>query len=89
MEERILFGIMSLIGYAVLQGGYLPQIIKLYKTKKSSQISITWIGAVNIALWVMYPLALFYAPIEMKIGHTVGLITNTVTLAQLIKYRKN
>ncbi len=87
MIEQSIASAMLLVGYALLQISYLPQYYNLYKSKKSDQVSRTWVGQVFIATLLMEPLMLWYSPIEIAIGNTVGIIASGMLLIQVQYYR--
>lgn len=83
----------QLVGGFILTAGYLPQIIKTFKTKSVDDISLQYYGLVCLGVSLME----FYALYQVFVNHVAGmfLATNTMALAccstmffLVFKYRK-
>ena len=82
-------GILAIIASVIVLAGWLPQIVKGYKTKKLDDISsyLMILIASGGVLWLVYGFAINDLYI---IGVNVGIIILTmITLGLKIKYKKN
>ncbi|MPM63330.1 hypothetical protein SDC9_110210 [bioreactor metagenome] len=82
---------LQLLGGFILAGSYIPQIIKTYRIKKVSDISIAFWGFLFIGLSLMEVNALHLGTIGIysyAITETANVFLCGVFLAQVIYYRK-
>jgi len=69
------FNILQLIGGIILSVGYIPQIIKILKTKSVDDFSLLYLSCLAVGIWFMEA----YAMYMWFVQHTAGafMITNT------------
>mgnify|MGYP001604996664 FL=1 len=87
--DEFSLGILALIASIIVLAGWLPQIVKGYKTKKLDDISayLMILIASGGVLWLVYGFEINDLYI---IGVNVGIIILTmITLGLKIKYKKN
>ena len=87
--DEFSLGILAIIASIIVLAGWLPQIVKGYKTKKLDDISayLMILIATGGVLWLVYGFAINDLYI---IGVNVGIIILTmITLGLKIKYKKN
>jgi len=87
--DEFSLGILAIIASVIVLAGWLPQIVKGYKTKKLDDISsyLMILIATGGVLWLVYGFAINDLYI---IGVNVGIIILTmITLGLKIKYKKN
>jgi len=87
--DEFYLGILAIIASIIVLAGWLPQIVKGYKTKKLDDISayLMILIATGGVLWLVYGFAINDLYI---IGVNVGIIILTmITLGLKIKYKKN
>lgn len=78
MELVALFNLLQFIGGVILSVGYLPQIIKIVKTKSVRDFSRIYLGGIFVGIIFMEA----YAAYMWFALHTAGafMITNTIAL---------
>ncbi|KGM93297.1 PQ-loop repeat-containing protein (plasmid) [Clostridium botulinum] len=76
MSKQVISFLLQLSGSILLLGGYFPQIIQLYKTKKSEDISLSF--------WVILTTGLFCIAFNMLISHVPNFIMVTQFLNAII-----
>jgi len=87
--DEFSLGTLAIIASVIVLAGWLPQIVKGYKTKKLDDISsyLMILIATGGVLWLVYGFAINDLYI---IGVNVGIIILTmITLGLKIKYKKN
>jgi len=87
--DEFSLGILAIIASTIVLSGWIPQIIKGYKTKKLDDISsyLMILIATGGVLWLAYGFEINDLYI---IGVNVGIIILTmITLGLKIKYKKN
>ena len=87
--DEFSLGILAIIASIIVLAGWLPQIVKGYKTKKLDDISayLMILIASGGVLWLVYGFEINDLYI---IGVNVGIIILTmITLGLKIKYKKN
>lgn len=87
--DEFSLGILAIIASIMVLAGWLPQIVKGYKTKKLDDISayLMILIATGGVLWLVYGFGINDLYI---IGVNVGIIILTmITLGLKIKYKKN
>jgi len=87
--DEFFLGILAIIASIMVLAGWLPQIVKGYKTKKLDDISayLMILIASGGVLWLVYGFEINDLYI---IGVNVGIIILTmITLGLKIKYKKN
>lgn len=81
--------IFGLVAGAITVSGFLPQIIKGYKTKSLKDLSYllsTLIG-VGMFMWVIY--GAVFGSLSIILANTVGVTLNLTLLIMKYKYSKN
>ncbi|MDF3255017.1 MULTISPECIES: PQ-loop repeat-containing protein [Bacillus] len=77
MTAFAFFNLLQLIGGVILAVGYLPQIVKIIKTKSVTDFSRLYLGGIftGIVFMEIYAVYMFF------VMHTAGafLITNTIS----------
>ncbi|PEL24347.1 PQ-loop repeat-containing protein [Bacillus toyonensis] len=78
MDTLALFNLLQFIGGIILSIGYIPQIIKIVKTKSVRDFSRIYIGGIFVGIIFMEA----YAAYMYFVMHTAGafMITNTIAL---------
>lgn len=73
-----IMNLAQLIGGIILTAGYIPQIIKTFKTKSVNDISLQYYGLIVIGVLLME----MYAIYQAVVNHAAGmfLITNSMAL---------
>lgn len=86
--EKIHIGILGLLAGACTTVSFLPQVIKILKTRKAGDISLYMyiILTTGVFLWMVYGIFLREIPIILANG--VTLILCVLVLAMKIKYGK-
>lgn len=89
----ILLNVLPVIATVFMVICYLPQIIKTYKTKDVTGISLPFWIMINIALTILLINSILLYTTNGNFGYVVTYIFNEglafVTLILVIKYRKN
>lgn len=87
-----MFDALQLIGGLILSVGYIPQIIKLNKTKSSSDFNLKTFVMVLIGISLMeaYAINLVYngSGVMFLVTNTMSLIVQIVLVLSILKYRK-
>lgn len=81
--------IFGLVAGAITVSGFLPQIIKGYKTKSLKDLSYllsTLIG-VGMFMWIIY--GIVFGSLSIIVANTVGVILNLTLLVMKYNYSKN
>lgn len=90
---EIIVSIAKVLATPLLALGYIPQIISLYKTKKTEGISINFWYILNLGLLCMFILSLDIfvgtGSVSMLIAQSFNLGLAIVVMVQVIYYRKN
>ncbi|EDS77098.1 conserved hypothetical protein [Clostridium botulinum C str. Eklund] len=76
MSKQVISFLLQIVGVSTLLMGYFPQIIQLYKTKKSEDISLSF--------WVILTTGLFCIAFNMLIHHVPTFIMVTQFLNAII-----
>jgi len=87
--DEFSLGILAIIASVIVLSGWIPQIIKGYKTKKLDDVSayLMILIATGGVLWLVYGFEINDLYI---VGVNVGIIILTmITLGLKIKYKKN
>jgi MtN3 and saliva related transmembrane protein len=87
--DEFSLGILAIIASIIVLTGWIPQIVKGYKTKKLADVSayLMILIAAGAVLWLVYGIEINDLYI---IGVNVGIIILTmITLGLKIKYQKN
>ena len=79
--------ILGLIAAALTTICLLPQLMKVYKTKSTKDISTTMflIYCLSVALWLLY--GVYRIDASIIIANTLALIQGIVILALKLKYK--
>jgi MtN3 and saliva related transmembrane protein len=87
-----MYDFIQLFGGIILTSGYLPQIMKIYKTKDATAISIPFycLLVFGICLYEIYAVHLFinqniYA---FLVTNTMSLISSIIILLMVVFYNK-
>ena len=89
MFDEFSLGVLAIIASIIVLTGWLPQIVKGYRTKKLDDVSayLMILIAAGGVLWLVYGFEINDLYI---IGVNVGIIILTmITLSLKIKYKKN
>ncbi len=87
-----MFDFLQLLGGIILSVGYIPQIIKLIKTKSASDFNIktfvmVWVGIFLMEIYAV-DLALGGNGLMYLVTNTMSLLVQSVLVALILKYRK-
>ncbi len=87
-----MFDFLQLLGGIILSVGYIPQIIKLIKTKSALDFNIktfvmVWIGIFFMEIYAVN-LALGGNGSMYLVTNTMSLLVQSVLVALILKYRK-
>lgn len=89
---QVIVSIAKVMATPLLAIGYIPQIISLYKTKKTEGISINFWYILNLGLLCMFILSLDIfittGSVSMLIAQSFNLGLAIVVMLQVIYYRK-
>lgn len=80
---------MGLIAGAITSMGFVPQLIKGYKTKKLDDVSLYMPGiiAFGLTLWIMYGFLL--KAVAIIIANAFGAICCIILIIMKIRYKKD
>lgn len=87
-----MFDFLQLLGGIILSVGYIPQIIKIIKTKSALDFNIktfvmVWIGIFFMEIYAVN-LALGGNGSMYLVTNTMSLLVQSVLVALILKYRK-
>lgn len=87
-----MFDVLQLLGGIILSVGYIPQIIKLVKTKSAADFNIktfvmVWIGIFFMEIYAV-DLALGGNGLMYLVTNTMSLIVQSILVVLILKYRK-
>lgn len=87
-----MFDILQLLGGIILSVGYIPQIIKLIKTKSAADFNIktfvmVWIGIFFMEIYAV-DLALGGNGLMYLVTNTMSLLVQSILVVLILKYRK-
>lgn len=87
-----MFDFLQLLGGIILSVGYIPQIIKLIKTKSAADFNIktfvmVWIGIFFMEIYAV-DLAFGGNGLMYLVTNTMSLLVQSVLVALILKYRK-
>lgn len=87
-----MFDVLQLLGGIILSVGYIPQIIKLIKTKSASDFNIktfvmVWIGIFFMEIYAV-DLALGGNGLMYLVTNTMSLLVQSILVVLILKYRK-
>lgn len=87
-----MFDFLQLLGGIILSVGYIPQIIKIIKTKSAVDFNIktfvmVWVGIFFMEIYAVN-LALGGNGLMYLVTNTMSLIVQSVLVALILKYRK-
>lgn len=87
-----MFDFLQLLGGIILSVGYIPQIIKLIKTKSASDFNIktfvmVWVGIFFMEIYAVN-LAIGGNGLMYLVTNTMSLLVQSVLVALILKYRK-
>lgn len=87
-----MFDFLQLLGGIILSVGYIPQIIKLVKTKSASDFNIktfimVWIGIFFMEIYAVN-LVLGGNGLMYLVTNTMSLLVQSVLVIFILKYRK-
>lgn len=87
-----MFDILQLLGGIILSVGYIPQIIKLIKTKSATDFNIktflmVWIGIFFMEIYAV-DLALGGNGLMYLVTNTMSLLVQSILVVLILKYRK-
>ena len=87
------FNIFQLAGGFLLASGYIPQIIKLIRLKRSNQFSVTWFVQLvsGIGLMEVYAIYIFreFGTWAFLVTNSVAMGLSTSVLFLIWKYRRS
>lgn len=88
-----MFDFLQLMGGIILSVGYIPQIIKLIKTKSAEDFNIktfimVWIGILFMEIYA-FDLAMGGSGLMYLITNTMSLLVQSVLVVLILKYRNN
>lgn len=87
-----MFDFLQLLGGIILSVGYIPQIVKLIKTKSAADFNIktfvmVWIGIFFMEVYAV-DLAMGGSGTMFLVTNTMSLLVQTILVALMLKYRK-
>lgn len=87
-----MFDFLQLLGGIILSVGYIPQIIKLIKTKSAADFNIktfvmVWIGIFFMEIYAVN-LALGGNGLMYLVTNTMSLLVQSILVVLILKYRK-
>lgn len=87
-----MFDFLQLLGGVILSVGYIPQIIKLIKTKSAADFNIktfvmVWIGIFFMEIYAVN-LALGGNGLMYLVTNTMSLLVQSILVVLILKYRK-
>lgn len=87
-----MFDFLQLLGGIILSVGYIPQIIKLIKTKSASDFNIktfvmVWVGIFFMEIYAVN-LAIGGNGLMYLVTNTMSLLVQSVLVTLILKYRK-
>lgn len=87
-----MFDVLQLLGGIILSVGYIPQIIKLIKTKSAADFNIktfvmVWIGIFFMEIYAV-DLALGGNGLMYLVTNTMSLLVQSILVVLILKYRK-
>lgn len=82
-------GVIGFVAGVFTAASMLPQVIKMFKEKKASQVSIVMIMVlmIGVSLWIYYGILKDDYPII--ITNSFSLLVNLIMIILRIKYRNN
>jgi MtN3 and saliva related transmembrane protein len=85
METWTIFGLMAGMLTTV---GYIPQIVKGYRTKRMNDVSLTMpvLLSIGMALWFYYGMVLEDLPIML--WNFIAVCLNLVVIFMILRYRQ-
>ena len=88
-----MFDTLQLLGGIILSVGYIPQIIKLIKTKSAEDFNvktfiIVWIGIFFMEIYAV-DLSIGGSGLMYLITNTMSLLVQSVLVVLILKYRNN
>ncbi len=88
-----MFDFLQLLGGIILSVGYIPQIIKLIKTKSAEDFNVktfimVWIGIFFMEIYAV-DLAMGGSGLMYLITNTMSLLVQSVLVVLILKYRNN
>ncbi|MCM3783925.1 PQ-loop domain-containing transporter [Neobacillus mesonae] len=88
----MIYDIVQLIGGFILASGWIPQIIKIVKTKSVQDLSVNsfWLVLLGIALMEIYAISLTVQGVGLAflITNTLSLLLIALLLALIYTYKK-
>lgn len=87
-----MFDFLQLLGGVILSVGYIPQIIKLIKTKSAADFNIktfvmVWIGIFFMEIYAV-DLAVGGNGLMYLVTNTMSLLVQSILVVLILKYRK-
>lgn len=87
-----MFDFLQLLGGIILSVGYIPQIIKLIKTKSAADFNIktfvmVWVGIFFMEIYAV-DLALGGNGLMYLVTNTMSLLVQSILVVLILKYRK-
>lgn len=87
-----MFDFLQLLGGIILSVGYIPQIVKLIKTKSAADFNIktfvmVWIGIFFMEIYAV-DLALGGNGLMYLVTNTMSLLVQSILVVLILKYRK-
>jgi MtN3 and saliva related transmembrane protein len=94
MDTKLFFDILQLLWGVILTSGYIPQIVKTFKTKDVNSFSMNYIvmAALWITLFQIYAIYLYSSTgqgIAFLITNTASWICASTLLVLVLMYRNN
>ncbi len=83
-----MFEYLGAIGGIILIASYLPQIVKLVRTKSSEDISMLFIGCIMLAAACLTLYAYHIEDLLFTVLNTMSALTAGIVLALTFHYRK-
>jgi MtN3 and saliva related transmembrane protein len=81
--------VLGLLAGMLTTVGFIPQIVKGYRTKQMNDVSLTMpiLLSVGMALWFFYGVILEDAPI--MIWNLIALVLNLTVIYLILSFRRN
>ena len=83
---KVLFESIGTIGTLIMCVSALPQILKTYKTKQCSDISILWLGALMTGMLLLQVYCIYLRDFVFLFGNTLSIVSTGVLIVFWFKY---
>jgi len=88
MEASLIFEALGIMGSLILCASATPQIVKTYRSKSSSDLSILYLITLMFGLVLLMAYCLYVRDFVFIFGNTLALSSTGVMIFLWFKYRK-